>query len=115
MGQTSTPVNANGKFLPNISLALLADASATGSAFDWPGGSGAFIVDRGTFSGATVKLQFSIDGGTTWLDVDQGGDTYVTLTTAGAGAFDLPACEIKAVVSGGTPSALYATAKGVSL
>lgn len=115
MGQPVTPVTALGKFLPSISLALLENASATGDAFDWPGGSGAFIVDRGTFSGATVKLQFSIDGGTTWLDVDQGGDTYVTFSAAGAGAFDLPACEVKATVSGGTPSALYATVKGVSL
>jgi len=93
---------------------LLANATATGSAVDWPGGRGVFSVYAGTLSGATAKLAWSPDGGTTWLPVDQGGDTYTTLTAAGAGGFVLPACKIRAEVSGGPPSGVYAKAHGVT-
>ena len=79
---------------------LLSNGTATGSAIAWPGGAGTFVVDRGTFSGATVKLQASFDDGTTWLDVDQGGTTSVTLTAVGAGNFELGQCTLRAAVSG---------------
>lgn len=91
-------------------IKLIDNAAVSGSAVDWPGGRGVFSVPVGTFSGATVKLQWSPDDGTTYQDVDRSGDTYVTLTAAGAGLFDLPVCKIKAVVSGGPPSSLYAYA-----
>jgi len=91
---------------------LLSNGAATGLAVDWPGGAGTFVVDRGTFSGATVKLQASIDGGTTWFDVDQGGTTYVTFTAASAGNFEIGQCKIRAAVSGGPPSGVYATVAG---
>lgn len=94
-------------------IKLLDAASASGSAVDWPGGRGAFSVPVGTFSGATVKLQWSPDDGTTFLDVDRSGDTYVTLTAAGSGLFDLPVCKIKAVITGGPPSGVYAYAASV--
>lgn len=92
--------------------ALLANASATGSAVAWPGGRGTFSVPAGTFSGATVKLQWSPDEGTTYLDVDNSGDTYVTLTAAGAGNFELPPCLIKATISG-SPTGIYANAQRI--
>lgn len=113
MYQPVTAVAGSDLHVKTVSLPLLANAGASGAAFDWPGGTGAFVVDRGSFGGATVKLQFSIDGAGTWLDVDAAGDTYVTFTAASAGLFDLPACAIRAQVEGGTPSGLYATAKGV--
>ncbi len=89
---------------------LIANGSATGAAVDWAGGKGVFVVRAGTFSGATVKLQWSPDQGTTWLDVDQGGDVFVTLTAVGAGLFELPGCKIRAAVTGGPPSGIYALA-----
>ena len=89
---------------------LIDNAAVTGAAIDWPGGRGTFSVPVGTFSGATVKLQWSPDDGTTYQDVDRSGDTYVTLAAAGAGLFDLPVCKIEAVVSGGSPSGLFAYA-----
>ncbi|QIG74348.1 hypothetical protein EVC08_036 [Rhizobium phage RHph_N65] len=95
------------------SYSLLSNAAATGSAVSWPGGRGVFSVYAGTFSGATVKLQWSPDDGTTWLDVDNTGDTFVTLTAAGSGLFELPACSIRAFISGGPPSGIYAVAKSV--
>jgi hypothetical protein len=97
----------------NAVYPLLDNEAATGAAADWPGGKGVFTVYQGTFGGATVKLQWSPDDGTTWLDVDASGDTYTTMTAAGSGLFELPPCKIRAFVSGGTPSALFATAMGV--
>ena len=87
-----------------IRVDLLSNASATGQAQGWPGGVGAFLV-RGTFGGATVRLQFQYDD--TWLDV-AGGD--VDLTAQGGGGFFLPEGLIRAEVEGGTPSGLFASA-----
>ena len=90
---------------------LLSNGSATGSAVRWTGGRGVFTVYSATFSGATIKLQWSPDYGTTWLDVDRSGDTYVTFTAVGAGIFELPPCVVRANVSG-SPSAVYAKVIG---
>lgn len=91
-------------------LDLLSNAAATGTAQSWPGGDGVFAV-RGTFGGATVKLQWSEDG-TNWWDADKSGDTFTTFTAAGSGRFGLPkGTLVRASVSGGSPSALYAIAK----
>jgi hypothetical protein len=88
--------------------ALLTNATSTGAAVQWDGGIGAFSA-AGTFSGATVTLQWLGPDGATYLDV--GSDT--TLTAAGAGAFVLPPCRIRAAVSGGPPSGMYAAADKV--
>jgi hypothetical protein len=98
--------------MPTANYPLLVGAAVTGSAVAWPGGPGTFIVDRGTFSGATVALQASFDGGVTWLPVDRAGETFVTFTAAGAGNFALPECHLRAAISGGAPVAMYATARG---
>lgn len=95
------------------SYPLLENVAATGAAVDWPGGRGVFSVPAGTFSGATVKLQWSPDAGTTFMNVDGGSDVYVTLTAAGAGLFELPPCQIKAVITGGPPSGVYAYAQSI--
>lgn len=84
----------------------------TGASIDWAGGRGVFAA-YGTFDSGTAKLQWSPDDGTTWLDVDRSGETYVTFTADGAGNFELPACMIRAVLSGSTTAALTATAHGV--
>ena len=93
---------------------LLSNASATGAAVEWPGGRGVFSVPSGTFGGATMKLQFRQDR-TNWIDVDQSGSTFVTLTAAGAGLFELPSCFIRANVSGGSPSGLNAIVQGTGV
>lgn len=90
-------------------VVLMANATATSNAFNWAGGKGVFTPYIGTFSGATVKLQWSPDAGTTWLDVDKSGDTFVTFTAVGSGGFELPGCKIRANVSG-SPTGLYAKA-----
>lgn len=92
----------------NATYDLLSNAGATGPVVEWPGGKGAFVT-RGTFGGATVQLRWSIDN-VNWLPVDASGDTFVTKTAAGSGNFELPPCFLQAVVSGGAPSGLYASA-----
>lgn len=92
---------------------LAANVSSTGNypssgTIYWPGGRGVYVQ---TGTGAS-KLQFSPDEGTTWLDVDRAGDTYVTLSAAGAGLFELPPCLIRTVVTG-SPSGLSAYAETV--
>jgi hypothetical protein len=87
-------------------LVLLSNASATGSDQAWRGGRGTFIVE-GTIGGATVTLQYSLDG-TTWHDVG----AEVTLSATGIGGFEIAPGLLRAEVSGGTPSALYVYAIG---
>ena len=84
---------------------LIENGSATGTG-SWPGGRGTFAV-AGTFDGSTITLQMLQADGTTWTDV--GSD--VEFTAAGVGNFELPPCDIRAEVDGGTsPSGLYAVA-----
>ena len=89
---------------------LLSNATATGSSVTWPGGRGSFVV-AGTFGGATVSLQLLGPNGTTWITAG----TYTTLTAEGIGNFDLPQGRIRAAVTGGPPSGLYAIAVTVDL
>ena len=85
---------------------LLANASVTGNAASWPGGRGLLMCEGG-FTGATVQLQ-SLSPNGTWLSAPVAG-----LTAAGALVFELPPGQIRAQVSGGTPSALFAYATGI--
>jgi len=87
---------------------LLSNASATGSWVQWDGGVGVFSA-AGTFGGGTITLQFLGPDGTTAIAA--GTDT--TLTAAGGGMFTLPPCRIRAAVSGGPPSGMYAQADKV--
>lgn len=89
---------------------LITNGTATGNSVIWPGGRGLFTV-AGTFSGATVKLQFLGPDNSTWLDAG----TNTTLTAAGGGIFDLPQGQIRANVSGGPPSGIFAIAVTVDI
>lgn len=86
-------------------VTLLSNAAATGSQLLWPGGQGAFMV-AGTFAGATISLQFLGPDNTTWIDAG----IATTLNAVGAGLFTLPACPIRASITGGPPSGIYAAA-----
>lgn len=65
---------------------------------------------HGTFSGATCKLTFLGPDGTNAIDAG----TDATLTAAGACLVELPDCVVKAAISGGPPSAMYASLSPVS-
>lgn len=95
--------------LPDIELTLLSNVGATGLAFTLQrGGTFVFAVD-GTFSSATVDLQMRSPDGSSWLTI--GGDA--SLTAEGACIVEIPAGTYRAAVTGGTPSALYATLKEI--
>ncbi len=91
---------------------LLKNVSATGAgaATGWGGGPGVFMA-AGTFGGATVALQVLGPDGATWFDV--GTDT--TLTAPGGGTFNLPPARIRANVTAGPPTGMYATADRLGL
>ena len=89
---------------------LLTNASAAGSTKIWPGGRGTFWAG-GTFSGATVALRVLGPDNATWVDAG----SYTSLTANGAGNFDLPQGQIRANVTGGSPTGLYAIACTVDL
>jgi hypothetical protein len=93
----------NARSSPPFSVSLLANAAVTGPVVQWPGGVGAFTA-VGTFSGATVTLQYLGPDNTTWV----AAGTNTTLTASGNGVAYLPAGGIRAAVSGGSPSGLYA-------
>lgn len=89
-----------------LSVSLLSNASATGTAVEWPGGDGRVEL-RGTVGGATITLQVQDSDGSTYHTV--GTDT--TFTATGSAGFKLEAgAMIRMAVSGGSPSGLYATA-----
>jgi hypothetical protein len=89
---------------------LLTNASSTGSGVIWPGGRGTFLAS-GTFGGASVSLQVLGPDSSTWIDAG----SYTTFTASGVGNFDLPQGKIRAAVTGGTPSGLYAIACTIDL
>lgn len=76
----------------------------------WGGGRGLFQV-AGTFGGATVTMEYQMRNGS-WMAVQvmatDGTRTTINTTANGAFVFELPACPIRATVTGGTPSGLYA-------
>lgn len=83
-------------------LDLLSNASATGSALEWQGGKGTFMVEA-TFGGGTVKLQSQSPNGT-WLDVPS-----CSLTANGMANFELPRGVLRANVATATAVFAYAT------
>lgn len=78
-----------------MNLLSSATADGSGSAMDWPSGLGN-VRCTGTFDGATVTLESSSDGGSTWLPV--GADA--TFTEAGQANFSLGPCKLRGTVSG---------------
>lgn len=82
---------------------LISNGTATGGAVKWPGGRGVFMVGA-TWNGATISLHVKLPNGT-FIAVN----SNTTLTADGLGGFDLPPCDLKAVVSVATPAAVYAS------
>lgn len=68
------------------------------------------LAASGTFGGTVLKLQLLGPDGTTWIDIPG-----ATLSAAGALAVDLSAAsEVRGVLTGGTPSAFYATLEAIN-
>ena len=89
---------------------LLTNISATGNGTgtDWPGGAGAFMGE-GTIGGSALKLQMQTPQGT-WIDID----TALNFTTLPSSyGFLIPAGQIRAVLTGGSPTNIYAWAVSI--
>lgn len=89
-------------------IALIRDGSATSDWVPWSGGVGTFTV-VGTFSGATITLQYQ--GGDLSTAIDVGPD--VILTAEAMANFEVAPGLIRAEVVGGTPSGLFVMALGM--
>lgn len=87
------------------SVTLLNNEAATSSAKQWPGGKGLFAV-KATFGGGSVALQVLLPDNTTWVTPTGG-----SLTADGAVVFELPPCQIRALVT--TATAVYANASRI--
>ncbi len=71
-------------------------ANGVTSPIVFPGGMGN-VQAAGTFGGGTLKLQYSVDNGVTYVD----GDVDSELTADGAYNFTLPSCLVRYDFSGG--------------
>jgi hypothetical protein len=88
-----------------VNLTLLSNAAVSGNPTLVPTGGRYVYAVTGTFGGTSSKLQMLGPDGTTYVDVPT-----TTLTAAGMPTIELPAgCTVKTVLTGGTPSAMYAT------
>ena len=72
----------------------------------WYGGRGN-VTAWGNFGGGTLTLEMSPDMGTTWINVDRPGDTYVTFSANGGGDFELGLCLLRASLAGSTNPNLW--------
>lgn len=87
-----------------LSYKLIENGAATGTAVKVEAGRYLFGVPDGTFSNATVALQWRPESGRTMRTID----ALAALTTHGYVGVWLPAGEVQATVTGGPPSGVYA-------
>lgn len=96
----------------SASVELLTNEAATGAAQQWPGGRG-LCTASGTFGGTSMTLEYRGAGNLFYPVKAMAGDgtrTTIALTTQDGFLFELPPCEIRAVLTGGSPSAMFASA-----
>jgi hypothetical protein len=82
-----------------------AGGTATGLPYDCPGGECIFSVVASAWNSSTCALYVLGPDGATWINA--GANT--TLTANGMGVANLPPGQIQAQVSGGTPTAMFAS------
>lgn len=92
---------------------LLSNASATGAAVPIKGGEYHFMVE-GTVGATTASLQIQTPNGT-WTDVQvfTGSVVKFTVLPGNQSGIDLPACNVRCALTGGTPSAIFAYLVGL--
>lgn len=95
---------------------LLSNATATGSYVRWEGGEGV-VLFAGTFGGTSATVEYLGPDGVTGIPLtamdSAGVQTTVALTAAGGFGFILPPGRIRAVLTGGSPTGMYAQADRV--
>lgn len=98
------PANTQNHTVPNVNLTETISSNANSAVIDWHGGDGT-VAATGTFSGGTIKLQISVDGGTTFFDTKDGNGTSLTLTADGAFSYSIGSCKLRANMAGATAAA----------
>lgn len=95
------------------SYTLGSNISATGSAVAIKGGEYHWYVD-GTAGGTTASLQVQSPSGA-WSDVVifAGSAVKTTNLPYNQSQIDLPACNVRVALTGGTPSAIYSSLVGL--
>lgn len=87
--------------------------AGNGATVPWPGGRGV-VTAEGTWGGSSLGLEYQGPHGSwipvTVLDPADATSTALALTANGMFLFELPPGKIRGVLTGGTPSAFYATA-----
>jgi hypothetical protein len=87
-----------------VNLNETISSNANSTVIDWHGGDGT-LASTGTFSSGTVKLQASVDGGTTFFDAKDGDGANLTVAADGAFSFSIGSCKLRANMSGATVAA----------
>lgn len=77
-------------------------ADGNSATIAWPGGYGSMLAS-GTWGSGTLKLQFTINGGTTWVDV-----ASISLTANGHKEFNIGSCHLRMNLAGATNPAIAA-------
>ena len=98
------PANTQNHTVPNVNLTETISSNANSSVIDWHGGDGT-VAATGAFSGGTIKLQISVDGGTTFFDAKDGDGANLTLTADGAFSYSIGSCKLRANMAGATAAA----------
>lgn len=83
-------------------------------AINWYGGDGT-LAASGTFSSGSLKLQASIDNGTTFFDAKDADGNALTLTADGGLSFSVAPCKLRAILSGATAAAGTAQTETLTL
>ncbi len=80
--------------------------TATGQPVDCPGGLMVIAVAASAWNGATASLQMLLPDGQTLINVSP---SQAIFTANGVGTVNLPPCTIQMTISGGTPTAMFAS------
>jgi hypothetical protein len=96
--------NAYHHTLTGVNLIETISSNANSTVIDWLGGDGT-LAATGSFNSGTVKLQASIDGGTTFFDAKDADNVNLTVAADGAFSFSIGSCKLRANTSGATVAA----------
>lgn len=94
--------------MTRVDLLSNVSSAGNGAGFAWVGGAGAFCAE-GTLGGSSLKMQMQTPQGT-WTDIDA-ALTFTTLPSVYG--FMLPQGQIRAVLTGGSPTGIYAWAVAI--
>jgi hypothetical protein len=95
-----------------VNLTETLSSNANSTVIDWHGGDGT-LAATGVFSSGTVKLQASVDGGTTFFDAKDSDNANLTLTADGAFSFSVGSCKLRANMASSTVAAGTAQVESV--